>query len=97
LADVVGRFTEAVGLRSYVLYGQNYGGPVGFRLATRYPARVLAMVVQNANAYKDGVSDLFQNVVLRLWTERTPETEANVRTLFELPMTYSAFQNLDAE
>jgi len=91
LADVVERFTEAVGLRSYALYAQDYGGPVGFRLATRHPDRVLALVVQNANAYKEGVTDLFQDVVLRLWTERTPETEANVRTLFELPMTQKQY------
>jgi pimeloyl-ACP methyl ester carboxylesterase len=87
LTDVIERFTNAIDLPSYALYCQDYGGPVGFRLATRHPQRVTALIIQNANAYKDGVTDLFQNVVLRLWTERTPETEATVRTLFELPIT----------
>lgn len=87
LADVVAHFTDKLGLKSYALYLQDYGGPVGFRLATRHPERVTALIIQNANAYKEGVTDLFQNVVLRLWTERTPETEKTVRTLFELPIT----------
>lgn len=87
LTDVVEGFTQAVGLTSYALYCQDYGGPVGFRLAIRHPERVTALLIQNANAYKDGVTELFQDVVLRLWTERTPETEAKVRTLFELPIT----------
>jgi len=87
LADLVEHFTDKVGLKSYALYLQDYGGPVGFRLATRHPERVTALIIQNANAYKEGVTDLFQNVVLRLWTERTPETEKTVRTLFELPVT----------
>lgn len=91
LADVVEHFTQAVGLTSYALYCQDYGGPVGFRLATRHPERVTALIIQNANAYKEGVTDLFQNVVLRLWTERTPETEAAVRTLFELPITQKQY------
>ncbi len=91
LTDVIERFTEAVGLTRYALYAQDYGGPVGFRLATRHPERVTALIIQNANAYKEGVTDLFQDVVLRLWTERTAETEANVRNLFELPITQKQY------
>lgn len=91
LADVIQGFTDAVGLTSYALYAQDYGGPVGFRLATRRPERVLALIIQNANAYEEGVTDLFRDVVLKLWTERTPETEANVRTLFELPITQKQY------
>jgi len=91
LADGVEHFTQAIGLTSYALYCQDYGGPVGFRLATRHPERVTALIIQNANAYKEGVTDLFREVVLRLWTERTPETEAAVRTLFELPITQKQY------
>lgn len=87
LADVMEHFTDTIGLQSYALYLQDYGGPVGFRLATRHPDRVTALIVQNANAYTEGVTDLFQNVVLRAWTERTAETERAVRSMFELPAT----------
>ncbi len=87
LTDVIEHFTQAIGLTRYALYCQDYGGPIGFRLATRHPGRVTALIIQNANAYKEGFTDPAQNMVLRLWTERTPEIEAAVRTLFELPVT----------
>ncbi len=91
LADVIERFTEAIDLTDYAPYCQDYGGPVGFRLATRHPERVTALIIQNANAYREGVTELFQDVVLRLWTERTTETEVKVRTLFELPITQKQY------
>ena len=46
LADVVEQFTEALGLTMYTLYVQDYGAPVGYRLAVRHPERVTALVVQ---------------------------------------------------
>ena len=45
------KFTEKVGLEKYTLYVQDYGVPVGYRLAVRHPERVTALVVQNGNAY----------------------------------------------
>jgi pimeloyl-ACP methyl ester carboxylesterase len=91
LCDVVEHFTDAVGLSKYALYLQDYGGPIGFRLATRRPERVTALIVQNANAYDEGVTQVLRDVVLRAYTEKTPETEANIRSLFELPETKKQF------
>jgi len=91
LADVMQRFTDAVALKRYALYAQDFGGPVGFRLAARRPERVSALIIQNANAYDEGLSDGVRNVVLRVWRERTPETEAKLRTLFELPATMQQY------
>ena len=50
LADVVEKFTEKVGLTKYTLYVQDYGAPVGYRLAAKHPERVTGLVVQNGNA-----------------------------------------------
>jgi pimeloyl-ACP methyl ester carboxylesterase len=91
LADVVEEFTAALRLERYAIYLQDYGGPVGFRLATRHPERVRALIVQNANAYEEGVSAEVREVVLRAYTERTPEIEARLRSLFELPATRRQF------
>jgi len=91
LADVMQRFTDAVALNRYALYVQDFGGPVGFRLAARRPERVSALIIQNANAYDEGISDVVRDVVLRVWRERTPETEAKLRTLFELPVTMGQY------
>jgi pimeloyl-ACP methyl ester carboxylesterase len=91
VADVMERFVDTLGLDRYALYQQDFGGPVGFRLATRRPDRVRALVIQNANAYVEGVSDIVRDVVLRFWTDRTPATEARLRTFFELPATVGQY------
>lgn len=57
LADVIGGFVDAIGLRRYALYIFDYGAPVGLRLALRHPERVTAIVSQNGNAYLEGFSD----------------------------------------
>jgi pimeloyl-ACP methyl ester carboxylesterase len=87
LADVMEGFVDTLGLTRYSLYMQDFGGPVGFRLATRRPRHVRALIIQNANAYEEGVSSGVKDVVLRIWKERTAETEARLRELFELPVT----------
>lgn len=87
LANVIEKFTEIVKLDNYILFIHDYGGPVGLRLATRHPEKVKGLVVQNANAYKEGVTPLFQEMVLNLWGEATPKEQKAVRTLFELPIT----------
>ena len=71
---------DQLGIRSYVLYMQDYGGPVGFRLFTQHPDRVKGLVVQNANAYLEGVGDLPKQVFLPLWAERNPASEAAARS-----------------
>jgi pimeloyl-ACP methyl ester carboxylesterase len=87
LAEIMEGFVDALGLKRYALYMQDFGGPVGFRLATNRPTQVRALIIQNANAYEEGVSDGVRDVVLRYWKEKTPQTEARLKELFELPVT----------
>ena len=91
LADVIERFTEALGLTRYALYMQDYGGPVGFRLAARHPERISALIVQNANAYEEGVTPTLRDIVLRLWTDHSLAAKAAILPLFELPATKRQF------
>lgn len=56
LARTVDHFTQIIGLKSYALYIQDYGAPIGLRLALRHPERLTALVVQNGNAYEEGLS-----------------------------------------
>ncbi|MDY3554150.1 alpha/beta hydrolase [Gemmata sp. JC717] len=69
LAAVVERFTEAVGLKRYALYVQDYGAPVGYRLASKHPERVTAIVVQNGNAYEEGLDNDFWKPIKAYWKE----------------------------
>ncbi|GAA0597410.1 alpha/beta fold hydrolase [Kutzneria viridogrisea] len=57
LAEVVGGFVERIGLDRFLLYVFDYGAPVGFRLAQRHPGRIAGLVVQNGNAYEEGLSE----------------------------------------
>jgi pimeloyl-ACP methyl ester carboxylesterase len=59
LAKVIDGFTEKLGLTRYALYVQDYGAPVGYRLATAHPERITAIVVQNGNAYDEGLDNDF--------------------------------------
>jgi len=71
LAQVVDEFTEKVGLTKYALYVQDYGAPVGYRLASRHPERVTAIVVQNGNAYDEGLDNDFWKPVKAYWADPT--------------------------
>ncbi len=59
LAKVIDEFTETVGLSKYALYVQDYGAPVGYRLASEHPDRITAIIVQNGNAYDEGLDNEF--------------------------------------
>ncbi|MEQ1548902.1 MAG: alpha/beta hydrolase [Chakrabartia sp.] len=71
---------DHLGLKSYVLYMQDYGGPVGFRIFTARPSQVKGLIVQNANAYLEGVGDMPKQIFLPLWEKRNEVTEAAART-----------------
>lgn len=63
LADVIEGFIDALALTTIVLYAFDFGGPVGFRVATRRPELLAGLIVQNANAYDDGLSELAQGLL----------------------------------
>jgi pimeloyl-ACP methyl ester carboxylesterase len=79
LTDIVQKLTEQLGVTKYALYMQDFGGPVGFRLATRHPERVTALVVQNANAYEAGLPDSFWAPARALWTDPSSENFLKIR------------------
>ncbi len=56
LATVMDGFVQAAGLRKFTIYMQDFGGPVGFRLATAHPENVEGFIIQNANAYEVGIA-----------------------------------------
>jgi pimeloyl-ACP methyl ester carboxylesterase len=85
VASLMERFTEAVGISRYVLYMQDYGGPVGFRLALAHPERVMALVIQNAVAHEDGLGPLWEKR-RAFWADR----QANEAGLVENLMSFNA-------
>jgi pimeloyl-ACP methyl ester carboxylesterase len=79
LAEVVHAFTLSLGLKRFGLYMQDFGGPVGFRLASRLPDQVSFLVVQNANAYEEGLPDGFWAPLRALWKDRSAANLAAIR------------------
>jgi pimeloyl-ACP methyl ester carboxylesterase len=84
LAAHVAGLVDVLGLTSYGLYMQDYGGPIGFRLFTQRPGQVTGFIIQNANAYMEGVGDAPKEVLLPLWENRTPQTEKPAREFVSL-------------
>jgi len=78
LATVIEAFIGVVRLQRYALYVFDYGAPVGFRLAVAHPERVTAIVSQNGNAYKEGLSDAW-DPIRRYWAEPTTKNREVVR------------------
>ena len=73
-------------LGHFALYVQDYGAPVGFRIATRRPEAIDALIVQNGNAYVEGLSDAWKPI-RDLWRRRDAKTEQGVRALLTAEMT----------
>src|SRR5215207_3218591 len=69
LAEVTAGLVDRLGLDRFVLYAFDYGGPVGMRLATRRPEAAAGLVLQNANAYEEGLSP-----AARAYVALTPDT-----------------------
>ncbi|MEE9411729.1 MAG: alpha/beta hydrolase, partial [Methylococcales bacterium] len=70
LANVVDKFIDTVGLKKYSLYLMDYGAPIGFRIATKHPERVESLIIQNGNAYVEGIDNNFWEPIKAYWKDR---------------------------
>ena len=86
ISSVMNDFTQTLGLSYYTLYMQDYGGPVGFRMALAHPERVQALIVQDAVAHNEGLG---ANWATRraFWADRPANEEALRNNLLSLAVT----------
>tara|TARA_R110002111_G_scaffold247140_5_gene310225 strand:- start:40509 stop:41510 length:1002 start_codon:yes stop_codon:yes gene_type:complete len=87
LAEVTEQFTEQLKLKKYSLYLMDYGAPVGFRLAAKHPERVETLIIQNGNAYDEGLDNPFWEPVKAYWKNPSPEQGNKLRSLLTLDAT----------
>lgn len=87
LAAVMDDLLNTLKLERYSIYIQDYGSPVGFRLFVKHPEKIQAIIVQNGNAYSEGLSPFWGEYLKPYWENKTPETEAKVRGLLTLDTT----------
>ncbi len=70
VARLMQQFVDTIGLDRYSLYLMDYGAPVGFRIAANAPERVDTLIVQNGNAYIEGIDNNFWEPIREYWKDR---------------------------
>ncbi len=86
LAEIVEKLIYKLGLDRYSIYLMDYGAPVGFRLAVKYPHRVQTLIVQNGNAYEEGLREFWDPIKV-YWADKSPRNADALRKLFTLDAT----------
>ena len=89
LANVIGKFTEVVGLGKFAIYIFDYGSPVGLRIALNSPKRISAIISQNGNAYEEGLSNGW-DPIRAYWKDPSQANRDALRTFLKPETT--AFQ-----
>jgi pimeloyl-ACP methyl ester carboxylesterase len=92
LAEIVEKFIAAIALKKYSLYVMDYGAPIGYRIAAKYPERVQSLIVQNGNAYEEGLRE-FWEPIKAYWQERLPENAEKLKHLFTIEATKWQYTN----
>lgn len=87
LAKTVDKLTVKLGLSKYAMYVMDYGAPIGYRLAAAHPERISAIVVQNGNAYDEGIDNPFWVPAKAYWKDKSEANAAKLRPLFEMDAT----------
>ncbi len=70
VAKIIDKFIDALGLDKYSIYLMDYGAPIGFRVATHRPEKIEALIVQNGNAYLEGINNNFWEPIQEYWKDR---------------------------
>jgi pimeloyl-ACP methyl ester carboxylesterase len=92
LTNIIEQLVEKLELKSYSLYVFDYGAPVGYRLALRHPERVQSLLVQNGNAYDEGLLD-FWDPIKKYWKDPSPANREGIRFLTEAKATRWQYEN----
>jgi pimeloyl-ACP methyl ester carboxylesterase len=80
---VIEKFVNSIELKRFALYVQDYGAPVGYRIAVRNPDRITGLIVQNGNAYDEGLEG-FWNPIRAYWEKPTQANAAKLREFLKL-------------
>jgi pimeloyl-ACP methyl ester carboxylesterase len=100
LAEVMEQFIRLLKLdeKKFSMYVQDYGAPVGFRIASKHPDWIESLIIQNGNAYEEGLGPAF-DPIKELWKERTNKTEQAIRDILKPEFTKKQYidgaNNLD--
>jgi pimeloyl-ACP methyl ester carboxylesterase len=85
-AELVDGLLDAIGVKAYAMYVMDYGAPVGWRLALKHPERITGLIVQNGNAYEEGLKE-FWDPIKAYWSDGSDEHRRALRELVSLGTT----------
>jgi pimeloyl-ACP methyl ester carboxylesterase len=86
LAEIVDKFITQIGLERYSLYVMDYGAPVGYRLAVKHPEKIESLIVQNGNAYEEGLGE-FWEPLRAYWNEPNEKNKNALKKFLTLEAT----------
>ena len=92
LTNVVEKFVEEIGLKKYAMYVMDYGAPIGYRLALRQPEQIEAIIIQNGNAYDEGLLQ-FWDPIKKYWSDWSYENRDALRVLVKPQSTKWQYEN----
>ena len=92
MTNIVDQLAAKLELTKYSLYVMDYGAPIGYRLAIRHPERVTGLIVQNGNAYDEGLL-AFWDPIKKYWAEATPENRTALHFLVDPKSTRWQYEN----
>ena len=92
MTTIVDKLLEKLDINAYSLYVMDYGAPIGYRLALRHPEKVTGLIVQNGNAYEEGLL-AFWDPIKRYWNDATPENRAALTFMVSPETTTWQYQN----
>ena len=92
IAQIMEQFVDEIELNRFSLYLMDYGAPVGFRIATSQPERIESLIVQNGNAYMEGIDNDFWEPIREYWKDRDAINKGldndwwkNIKTAYNQP------------
>lgn len=83
IANTIDKFLEKLGLERYALMIQDYGAPVGFRIATAHPEKIIGFINQNGNAYHEGLGAAWEGLK-KYWQDKSEANEASLLPSFSI-------------
>lgn len=86
MASVIDQFTQKLELDKFSLYLMDYGAPVGFRIAHKHPEKIQSLIIQNGNAYDEGLKDFWKPIKL-YWEKDTAENRNALKSLLTIEAT----------
>jgi pimeloyl-ACP methyl ester carboxylesterase len=86
LTEIVDKFITQIGLQRFSIYVMDYGAPIGFRLAVKHPEMIEALIVQNGNAYDEGLGE-FWEPLKAYWSEPNEKNKEALRKFLTIEAT----------